>query len=300
MLKQRAALFAALCVLVLMFGASLVHGNLRPTVFLPSTPNGMMRKLLQATGNTSGLAPPASFQPTAIPLPAAWSGLQVAVLASAQPGYAEDVVTKLRALNLFGNVTLINATAPVTLDMLTGLDAVLVFADTCFADPVALGDLLAQYVESGGGVVLSGQVFGTAGDGNTGPSPCLSLGGALRGPINATCQVEPDCDTFTASWIPVGATPVPVIPASAGDTFVPVRSSHWLYNSVVSFSMSGSYLNISRLTCNETTTDEVGCMPCDSDDLLISLWSNGTPLVVESPINAANNSNSTGYLISDV
>src|SRR5690606_15625515 len=38
---------------------------------------------------------------------------------------------------------------------LAGLDAVMVFGDVAFADPVALGDLLAGFVEDGGGLVLN-------------------------------------------------------------------------------------------------------------------------------------------------
>jgi hypothetical protein len=74
-----------------------------------------------------------------------------------------DVVAKLSALGVFDSLTSIDVglSTPV-LDVLLDFDAVLVYSDAAFADPVALGDVLADYVDAGGRVVLAVFAFDAA------------------------------------------------------------------------------------------------------------------------------------------
>jgi hypothetical protein len=53
------------------------------------------------------------------------------------------------------------AVALPTLPQLEPYDAILVYNDVAFPDPVATGDLVASYVEQGGGVVLAGNTMAT-------------------------------------------------------------------------------------------------------------------------------------------
>ncbi|HRI44615.1 MAG TPA: dockerin type I domain-containing protein [Fimbriimonadaceae bacterium] len=67
-----------------------------------------------------------------------------------------DPQTKLLNTGLFTAVDIINATsATPTLAQLQAYDAVLVWSNVNFQSNVALGDVLADYVDSGGGVVVS-------------------------------------------------------------------------------------------------------------------------------------------------
>lgn len=77
------------------------------------------------------------------------------------PAWNEDVRQKLGATGLFGQVDAFQAAfgAVPTLDQLLNYDAVLVYSDNSFSDPVALGNVLADYVDAGRGVVLATFVF---------------------------------------------------------------------------------------------------------------------------------------------
>lgn len=82
---------------------------------------------------------------------------QVGILYALQdPQYAICVNEALWCAGDFTEVRTFDVAAETpTLDDLDGLKAVMVYADVGFADPVALGDLLAAYVEKGGGLVLN-------------------------------------------------------------------------------------------------------------------------------------------------
>jgi hypothetical protein len=70
-------------------------------------------------------------------------------------GYSSDVESKLAALGVFSSLGRFDASAGTpTLSALQSFDAVLVISDDFFDDPAALGDVLADYVDGGGGVVL--------------------------------------------------------------------------------------------------------------------------------------------------
>lgn len=87
---------------------------------------------------------------------------RVAILAAADtsaagPGYA-DVQSKLLATGLFAGVDILHVTTPVvtpSLNTLRGYHAVIVWTNQSFNDSAAMGDVLANYVDGGGGVVLS-------------------------------------------------------------------------------------------------------------------------------------------------
>jgi len=86
--------------------------------------------------------------------------LNVAIIASASTDvtapFFTDPQNRLIASGSFASVTVINAgvMTPTALD-LQAFDAVLVWSNFSFADPVALGDRLADYVDNGGGVVIA-------------------------------------------------------------------------------------------------------------------------------------------------
>jgi len=74
-----------------------------------------------------------------------------------------DIQTKLMATGQFANVDTLNvrSTTP-SLAALQAYRAVMVFSDAAYADPVALGNVMASYADAGGGVVCA--VSEVAGD----------------------------------------------------------------------------------------------------------------------------------------
>jgi hypothetical protein len=76
--------------------------------------------------------------------------------APATAAWNNDVQAQLRSTNLFSAVDIFDTnTGTPTLAQLQTYDAVLVYSDIGFQDPIALGNVLADYVDSGGGVVCS-------------------------------------------------------------------------------------------------------------------------------------------------
>ena len=82
--------------------------------------------------------------------------VDVAVVHATLANGADDVANKLALHPRVQSVTLIDAGAitPSGFDLLA-FDAVLTFSDLAYADPVLLGNALADYVDDGGGVVLA-------------------------------------------------------------------------------------------------------------------------------------------------
>jgi len=75
------------------------------------------------------------------------------------PDYVGDVTSKVGPLLTDGSLDTISAQySTPTAPQLAQYDAVIVWSNYAFADPVALGNLLADYVDSGKGVVVA--VFG--------------------------------------------------------------------------------------------------------------------------------------------
>lgn len=82
--------------------------------------------------------------------------LAVLVVAADDPGFAADVQAQLAGTGDFTQVDLFAADVDTpTLAELTPYQAVLVYSDLVFANPVALGDVLADYYDGGGRVVLA-------------------------------------------------------------------------------------------------------------------------------------------------
>jgi hypothetical protein len=82
--------------------------------------------------------------------------IKVAILAAADPSYVTSVHDYLVPFSDLAVVDIIDVgSSTPSLSTLLGYDAVLVFNSLTFDDTVALGDVLADYVDAGGGVVLA-------------------------------------------------------------------------------------------------------------------------------------------------
>lgn len=89
---------------------------------------------------------------------------RVLLVHAIQPGYTTDVVGKLGAFGVFQAVDDFQADEGTpSLARLQGYDAVLVMSDAGFEDATALGDVLADYLDAGGGIVVA--MFGLNDDG---------------------------------------------------------------------------------------------------------------------------------------
>lgn len=81
---------------------------------------------------------------------------QLAIVAAAPLGYADEVRTLLMGTGRFAVIDVYDAS--VTTPMLANLEthqSVLVFSDKVFMDPVGLGNVLADYYDGGGRVVVA-------------------------------------------------------------------------------------------------------------------------------------------------
>jgi hypothetical protein len=88
------------------------------------------------------------------------AGPSVAVVAADYSAYLTDVVTKLWATCRFHQVDGIDAVSSTpTLGSLSGYQAVLVYSDYDFADNTAMGNVLADYVDGGGHLVVATFAF---------------------------------------------------------------------------------------------------------------------------------------------
>jgi hypothetical protein len=106
------------------------------------------------------------------------TGPTVVAIGAANAGYQNDVVAKLQATCLFTQVDAIDGSLNTpTLTTLDGYDAVLVYSDQTFLDNVAMGDVLADYVDGGGHVVVAALAFFTSDQSGIGGR--LSTGGYL-------------------------------------------------------------------------------------------------------------------------
>jgi Bacterial Ig domain/Immunoglobulin I-set domain/Immunoglobulin domain len=85
----------------------------------------------------------------------------VAVLGADPLNIVNDVVERIRSTEMFGQVdgfSVMSGPAP-PLSQLMEYDAVLLFSDYSFSDPVSLGNVLADYIDSGHGVVINTFAF---------------------------------------------------------------------------------------------------------------------------------------------
>ncbi len=151
---------------------------------------------------------------------------KVLVVGAAQASYVSDVQAKLVATGMFAQVDIFAAnTGTPTLAQLQNYDSVLVFSDASYADPITLGNRLADYVDGGGGVVAATFSF----YGNQG----LSLQGRIQ----------------SAGYLPLTATSQ----TGGAQTLVADLPGHPLLQGVASFSGgSSSYRNTAALTAGAT------------------------------------------------
>jgi VCBS repeat-containing protein len=101
------------------------------------------------------------------------TGPKIATIGANNVTWNADVQSKLMSTGLFSQVDVINgnSTTP-TLAQLQQYDAVLVYSDGCFQNSTVLGNNLADYVDSGGGVVVATFAFFS--------DTCLGAAGRLR------------------------------------------------------------------------------------------------------------------------
>ncbi|MBL0927028.1 MAG: hypothetical protein IBJ11_05160 [Phycisphaerales bacterium] len=130
------------------------------------------------------------------------------VAADGSGAFPPDVVAKLRSTGKIGIVdTFAAQTATPTLATLLTYDAALVYSNLPFSDPGALGDVLADYTDRGGGVVVG--MFATGAPGASGfPAGRFALQGyALTSPTGGRT---------TGSAATLGAVAYPDHPIMAG------------------------------------------------------------------------------------
>lgn len=79
----------------------------------------------------------------------------IALLGADESDYVTDVENTLASYGGFSVTAIDVQDSTPTLATLENYKAVLVWSDYGFSDPVQLGDVLAQYVDAGGGVVVA-------------------------------------------------------------------------------------------------------------------------------------------------
>lgn len=120
-------------------------------------------------------------------------GEHLAIVAAAPPGYADEVRNQLMATMKFIAVDIYDASVGTpTLADLQVHQSVLVFSDKLFADPMALGDVLADYYDLGGRVVVA--CYATTGTGTRiqGKFGNASMGYMLMDPTGSNAPAADD------------------------------------------------------------------------------------------------------------
>jgi hypothetical protein len=153
-------------------------------------------------------------------------------------GWNADVQTKINNTGLFTQVDAFLGGTP-TLAQLQEYDAVLVYSDASFANPTAMGNVLADYVDSGGGVVLATFAFWN-GNG-LGIEGRIKTGGYL--PFTTGSQAQP-----------------------GNLALVAVDAQHPILDGVASFNGGTSSYHNAPIAVTAGST-------------LVANWSNGQPLI---------------------
>lgn len=169
-------------------------------------------------------------------------GAHVAVFGAAQLSYNTDVQSKILGVGTIAQVDafLVSGGNPVpTLAALRKYKSVLVYSDASFNNSTNLGNVLADYVDQGGGVVIA--TFSFYSSGGLGIQGRLATGGYL--PFTSAGQSS-----------------------ASGLTMVKDLPTHPILDGVASFNGgNSSYHNSSITTANGAA--------------LVAHWSNGQPLV---------------------
>ena len=195
-----------------------------------------------------------------------------------------DVRDKLAATGLFGSVTLFNATAfnptggTPTPAQFAQWDAVLVWSNDSFDDAVAMGNALADYADSGGGVVVA--VFA-----NTSTNAARFLQGRWQtgGPGGGYIAI-PQNGNFTQGTGQLGQVLIPGHPIFAGvNSFV----------TGVGMFKGGGIFGGYRPTNTNLTPGSVKVAAWNTGHTLIALAPN--PRVVELGFHPVSNAVNAGY-----
>ncbi|CAG0953904.1 hypothetical protein PHYC_00352 [Phycisphaerales bacterium] len=142
---------------------------------------------------------------------------EIALVAAAGGPQSVDVINKLTGTGEFSTVTYINAqTVTPTLAELQAYDAVLCWSNNTFLSADGLGDVLADYVDAGGGVVVA--VFATSTT-----TVGRSLGGRFR---SGGYEIIPTQGGNTTGAATLGTILLPGHPTMTGvSTFIGGTSS---------------------------------------------------------------------------
>jgi PKD repeat protein len=168
---------------------------------------------------------------------------KVAVYGAEEASWNADVQAKLTSTGLFSQVdafTVVSGDPTPTLAELQEYDAVLVYSDWEFGNSTAIGDVLADYVDAGGGVVLATFAFWDP----------AGYGGGVGGRIS------------TEGYLPFSQN---AQDDGTNLTLVADQPSHPILSGVTSFNGGlSSYFNTVNLTENA---------------YLVAHWSNDVPLI---------------------
>lgn len=135
---------------------------------------------------------------------------RVAIVAAAATSLTDprftDPQAKIAATGLFSAVDVISVTSPnptPTLAELLQYDAIIVWSNNAFTDRVAMGNVLADYVDAGGGVVLAVFVVNSTTSGLQGRWLTENYAIFVPGSGNATTNATLGRSRFpgTRSWM---------------------------------------------------------------------------------------------------
>lgn len=177
-------------------------------------------------------------------------------MADSNPRFT-DVRDKLLATGFFESVAIFNATAfgaIPTLAQLTPYDAVITWSNDSFADAVAMGNVLADYVDGGGGVVVS--VFA-----NTSTNPARFLQGRWQ---TGNYIAIPQNGNFSQG------------PGQLGTVLVP---NHPILNNVKSF-VTRSGVTMQGMIFGGYKPIQTAVTPGSTK---VALWDNGATLIALAP-----------------
>lgn len=170
-----------------------------------------------------------------------WGTGKVAVFGAEETAFNDDVRNKIasRMPNIQVDAFDVRSPQPVpTLDQLKQYKAVLVYSDDSFNDGTALGNVLADYVDAGGGVVLATFAYWD------------TLGLSIQGRLKTGGYLP-----FTTAGQDIGASLI----------LVPDLPGHLILNGVTAFNGGTSSYHNSSITTTPGTE-------------LVAHWSNGQPL----------------------
>ncbi len=170
----------------------------------------MFGRFLTGTLVLSAFALPALAQPTAAIVAASTHTAN----AQAEPRFT-DPRDKIMATGLFSQVDIINATGigdgvgTPSLATLMQYDAVIVWSNMSFVDSIEMGNVLADYVDAGGGVVVALYA-------NTTTTTNRNLAGRWQDPVGGYIAIPQGGGFTTNTTVTIGEVPDPSHPIMDG------------------------------------------------------------------------------------